>query len=293
MTEPSTETRTAPESVARKRRRLRLSILPTLCTLGNSVCGFLAICYAADASRLLAAAATAADGSAKLAMAGWMLVVGAVFDMLDGRIARLTRSTSTFGGALDSLADVVSFGVAPALIAKTLCQDVLGWHADRVIFATAAFFAACATLRLARYNAEHDEPDEAVTNFQGLPTPGAAAVVIGLAISHERLLRWFDPSEVARVLAAQVVAVGLLIGLGLLMVSRVPYFHFANRFLSGRKPVGRVALLVLLLVLMYATGAPEVVIAGLALAYALSGPVSVLPRLLRRRRDEPEPELFD
>lgn len=277
----------------RRRRRLRLSMLPTLCTLGNSVCGFLAICYAADAAVLLSVAATRSQGSEKLALAGWLLIVGMVFDMLDGRIARLTRSTSNFGGALDSLADVVSFGMAPALIAKTLCQDVLGWHADRVIFATAAFFAACATLRLARYNAEHEDPDQAVGSFRGLPTPGAAGVIIGLAISHQTLLNVLQPSADMQVAAAIVISLGLLLGLGLLMVSRVPFLHFANKFLSGRKPVGTVALFVLLFVLAYATGAPDVLIAALALVYALSGPIAVLPRLLRRKKDEPAPELFD
>ena len=277
----------------RRRKGLRLSILPTMCTLGNSVCGFLSICYAADASVLLAVEATREQGSAKLALAGWMLIVGMVFDMLDGRIARLTRSTSSFGGALDSLADVVSFGMAPALIAKVLCEDVLGWQADRVIFATAAFFAACATLRLARYNAEHEEPDQAVSDFRGLPTPGAASVVIGLAIAHERLLAWIEPSAWLRLVAAQCVAIVLLLGLGLLMVSRVPFIHFANRFLTGRKPVGRLALFVLLFVLMYATGAPDVVFAAGALVYALSGPVSVIPRLVRGKREEVVPELFD
>lgn len=283
-----------PSTPPRRRRGLRLSILPTLCTLGNTFSGFLAICYASDATALLAAGneASVAQGSAKLAVGGWLLFLGMVFDALDGRIARLTRSTSEFGGALDSLADVVTFGVAPALLAKTLCIGVLGWHAERVVFATAAFFAACATLRLARYNAEHDEPDQAVTHFNGLPTPGAAAVVAGLVMAHESLLGLTQPSAEVKMFVAQVVSIVLLIGLGLLMVSRVPFIHFANRFLTGRKPVGRLALLVLLIVLMYATGAPDVVIGALALAYALLGPAAVIPRLLRRK-DEPAPELFD
>jgi CDP-diacylglycerol---serine O-phosphatidyltransferase len=281
----------APLPPPRRRRGLRLSILPTLCTLGNSVSGFLAICYCSDATVLLASAATREAGSAKLAAAGWLIFLGMVFDALDGRIARLTRSTSDFGGALDSLADVVTFGMAPALVAKTLCTSVLGWGADRVVFATAAFFAACATLRLARYNAEHEEPDQAVQNFSGLPTPGAAAVLGGLAIAHREVLHAVDPSAVARIATAQVVSLVLLIGLGLLMVSRVPFIHFANRFLSGRKGVGQLSLFVLVIALMVATDAPAV-IAGIALLYALSGPVAVLPRLLRRR-DAAAPDLFD
>lgn len=281
----------APLPPPRRRRGLRLSILPTLCTLGNSVSGFLAICYAADATHLLESAATREAGSVKLAAAGWLIFLGMVFDALDGRIARLTRSTSDFGGALDSLADVVTFGMAPALVAKTLCTSVLGWGADRVVFATAAFFAACATLRLARYNAEHEEPDQAVQHFTGLPTPGAAAVLAGLAIAHQEVLHALEPSSVVRVFTAQVLSLVVLLGLGLLMVSRVPFIHFANRFLTGRKPVGQLALFVLVIALMFATGAPTV-IAGVALVYALSGPLAVLPRMLRRR-DADAPDLFD
>jgi CDP-diacylglycerol--serine O-phosphatidyltransferase len=264
-----------------------------MCTLGNSVCGFLAICYAADAAVLCAAEATRAAGSGKLVVAGWMLLLGMVFDALDGRIARLTRSTSDFGGALDSLADVVSFGVAPALVAKTLCLDVLHWSDTRFAFVTAAFFACCATLRLARYNVEHEVPDQAVTQFSGLPTPGAAGVVAGIAIAHPRVLGWFDATAADRVLAAQIVSLVLLVGLGLLMVSRIPFIHFANRFLTGRRPVGSVALVLLVAGLMFATEAPEVVLAAGFLAYALSGPLAVIPRLLRRRPDEAAPELFE
>lgn len=283
----------APGEAPPRRRRLRLSILPTLCTLGNSVCGFLAICYASDANALHAAAATAPQTSAKLVMAGWMIFLGMVFDALDGRLARLTRSTSDFGGALDSLADVVTFGIAPALVAKTLCQDVLGWSQDRLVFVPAAFFACCATLRLARYNAEHEEPDQAVRQFSGLPTPGAASVVAGIAIAHAKLLAWIVPAEDERIVAAQVLALGVLVLLGLLMVSRIPFIHVANRLLAGRRPVGRVALLLLVLALILANEQIELAIAAGSLLFALSGPLGVLPRLFRRRAEESEAELFE
>ena len=277
-----------------RRRRFRLSMLPTMCTLGNTVCGFLAICYAADGAALygLGTTAAAADAAAKLVLAGKLILLGMVFDALDGRLARLTRSTSEFGGALDSLADVVTFGVAPALLAKVLCQETLGWQSTRVAFVTAAFFAACATLRLARYNAEHDEPDQALGSFAGLPTPGAAGVVAGLAIAHERLLAWGGFSDTGRVVAAQVLAGVGLVGLGLLMVSRIPFIHVANRFLAGRRPVGRVALILLVVGLMVATDAPDVVVAAIFAAYALSGPLAVIPRLIRGKRED-VPELFD
>jgi CDP-diacylglycerol---serine O-phosphatidyltransferase len=284
----------APASAAppRRRRGLRLSMFPTMLTLGNLVCGFLSLAYVADATGLFLARDR--DGAAeKLAMAGWVILLGMVFDGLDGRVARLTRSTTNFGGALDSLADVVSFGVAPAMIGKTLVDQTLAATGPKMAFVTASFFAVCATLRLARYNVEHDEPDQSVHHFVGLPTPGAAGVLASLAICHRDLLAELNLSDFGRAAAANVIRFGLLTGLGLLMVSRVPYVHFANRFLSGRRPIGRIAVVLLVLALGFEfLSRAEYLLAALFLVYALSGPIAVIPRLLRRR-EEGGPELFE
>jgi len=85
----------------------------------------------------------------------------------------------------------------------------------------------------------------------------------------------------------------VLIGLGLLMVSKVPYAHFANRFLSGKRPIGRVALVILLAVVAIEFDNPAAIVAGLFLLYALSGPIGVIPRLLRGKKEEVVPELFE
>ena len=276
---------------ARKRRGLRLSMFPTMLTLGNLVCGVLAISYVADATGLFSAGETA-KAQDHLVRGGWLILLGMVFDALDGRVARLTRSTTNFGGALDSLSDLVTFGVAPALIAKTIVERTLGAPDVRMAFVTAAFFAVCAALRLARYNAEHDEPDQAVQHFNGLPTPGAAGVIAGLAIAHASLLARWPLEERGRMIAAGVLQFGFLLCLGLCMVSRVPYVHFANRFLSGRRPIGSIALLVLTVVLAMQFEFAHVVAAGF-LAYALSGPLLVIPRLIRGKREEVVPELFE
>jgi CDP-diacylglycerol--serine O-phosphatidyltransferase len=276
----------------RKRRGLRLSMFPTMLTLGNLVCGFLALSYVADATGLFNAG-VAGEAADKLVRAGWLIVLGMVFDALDGRVARLTRSTTNFGGALDSLADVVSFGVAPALIAKTMVEHSFGSTNSRVAFATAAFYAVCAALRLARYNAEHEEPDQAVTHFVGLPTPGAAGVIAGVAITHRWLLATWRPGPEGLILAADLLRFVVLIGVGLLMVSKVPYAHFANRFLSGKRPIGRVALVILLVVLAIEFDDPALIVAGLFLAYALSGLIGVIPRLIRGKKEEVVPELFE
>jgi CDP-diacylglycerol---serine O-phosphatidyltransferase len=293
MTSDSTESVGPPETAAppRKRLRLRLSMFPTMLTLGNLVCGVLALAYLADASGAFAAG-RAGDAEHLIRSAGIMILLGMVFDALDGRVARLTRTTTEFGGALDSLADVVSFGVAPALLAKTLVEQTLGSSGPKVAFVTAAFYAVCAALRLARYNAEHEEPDHAVRHFVGLPTPGAAGVLASAAVCHKSLLAQFPLDDAGRVIAADVLRFGVLIGLGLLMVSRVPYIHFANRFLAGRRPIGFIALVVLFVAL--ALHFPwEYLVGAVFVLYAVSGPVAVIPRLVRGRKEEVVPELFE
>jgi CDP-diacylglycerol--serine O-phosphatidyltransferase len=280
----------APASPKRRRRILRLSTVPTMLTLGNLVCGVLAIAYVADAwafySTNQAAAATG-----RIQLAGWMILLGMVLDSLDGRIARLTQSTSEFGGALDSLADAVTFGVAPAILTKIIIQGALAWTHPRLTFLTAGFYAICAVLRLARYNVEHEDGEEPVRSFVGLPTPGAAGVLATLAISHGMLLDAWQPSPGQMAFAAHVLGLVGLTVLGLLMVSRVPYVHVGNRLLRGRKPVGRVALLLLVVMLAIQVG-EEVALLAIFWGYALAGPCGVVLNVLRGRRDE-VPELFD
>ncbi len=292
----------AARSPQRRRRILRLSMLPTAVTLANLVCGVLAISYVVDgvAAHAIARAsvgATAVDAAAlgahKFVMAGWLILAGMACDGLDGRVARITRSTTSFGGMLDSLADVVTFGVAPALIAKALMEAPLEFAYDRTSFLTAVFFALCACLRLARYSAEHDEPTaDGVNHFSGLPTPGAAGVVAGLAILHRGFIEQATLSPRALTVVAYVIGFGVLVPLGLLMVSRVRYMHAANRLLSQRRTVGSVAILVLAVMVMLHLSIAHV-LAILFVAYAVSGPFMVLWRALRGRRRPRLPEIFD
>jgi CDP-diacylglycerol--serine O-phosphatidyltransferase len=252
-------------------------MLPTALTLGNLFCGFLAIAYAADAS----ATAFLPDAHGvfetrrleMFRMAGWMIFLGMVFDALDGSVARLSGGTSALGAQLDSICDIVTFGVAPAFLAKAVAESVglMGNHRLTLYFSV--FFAAMAALRLARYNSQHGDPEEANLWFQGLPTPGAAAVLAGMALLLPD--RDFRPGgTVLNVLPWATL------GLGLLMVSKFPYAHVTNRLLRGRKPVHYIAVGMALLVLTLAFH-PEVVLAVAALSYALSGPVVALVRRIR------------
>jgi len=269
-------------------------MVPTMLTLGNLVCGFLAIAYMADAHAILPLDAGGPEATRKVVFAGWLILLGMAFDALDGRVARMTRTTSEFGGALDSLADLICFGVAPALVAKVLIQDAYGLVHEKMAFMTACFFVVCAALRLARYNVEQEETEEAVPVFVGLPTPGAAGVIGGVAICHEGVLGWWgEMSDLGHTVAANALGFGVVAGLALLMVSRVPYTHFGNRFLRGKRPVGRLALFIFVLMVALHFAGLKVVLAVAFSLYALSGPLMYLPRVIMRRRKVEVSDLFD
>jgi CDP-diacylglycerol--serine O-phosphatidyltransferase len=250
-------------------------VLPAILTLGNLFCGFLAIAKAADA--------LAADDPRQsidlLAYAGFLIFLGMIFDALDGYVARLSGGTSAMGNVLDSLADVVTFGAAPAFLAKCIAEGPGGMADHRMTLYFSVFFALMAALRLARYSAHAGDPEEANLWFDGLPTPGAAGVIAGLAIVlPDRDLR--PESAILRLLPYATLV------LGFLMVSRLPYVHVTSRFLRGRKPVHYlvVGLVVLVLALTFHF---EASLAGACLLYALSGPAVALVR--RRRRNAGQP----
>lgn len=250
-----------------RRRRPRLvvvQVLPTLITLGNVLAGFLAISYAVDAWGRTADVAAREQLWVK---AAWMIFVGMVCDALDGRVARLTGAESAFGAELDSLADMITFGVAPALLAKSISQHALPWLPPKVATVLAMVYVLGAALRLARYNVESARvtvPNHVTRVFRGLPSPGAAGVIASIVLlRHEYGL--------------DAVAWGLLVGapvLGVLMISRFAFTHVMNRYLSGsRSPFVAVFLL---LAVFLAVEAPEATLAGVFVLYAVSGPLFFL-----------------
>jgi CDP-diacylglycerol--serine O-phosphatidyltransferase len=229
-------------------RRIRaVAILPTLFTLSNLVCGFFAIVVASRIERAgeLAPAPSPAleslrdlrnssDPTHNLMLCGGLIFLAMLMDMADGQVARMARATSDFGGQLDSLSDVVSFGVAPAILLVKMCPQFTQLHREG-IWAIAALFACCAALRLARFNVETDEGDDHST-FQGLPTPAAAAVIGSLAIFAYSLRNEINHEIFAGYdFWLQRLAPLLAIGLALLMVSRVPYPHVVTQLLRGQK----------------------------------------------------------
>jgi len=167
---------------ARIKKRLKtLPVLPTLLTAGNLACGLTAILCAASH----VPGAVRGDWQHDWLFIGAVMVfVAMICDMFDGKVARMTRTAGPFGAELDSLADVVSFGVAPAILVHRLVLGQPGVlaYGERLLWLVAVFFAVMAAIRLARYNVEHS--DEATPWFRGMPSPGAAALVCSWVMFH-------------------------------------------------------------------------------------------------------------
>jgi len=186
-----------------------------------------------------------------------MVFFAMLADMLDGRVARLTRTTSSFGGQLDSLSDAISFGVAPAFLMVKLVErhmdhlefdhfrfSLLIW---RCIFFAAIFYAMCAIIRLARFNVENEENEAAHMNFAGLPSPAAAGVIVSLVIIQQQILPRIIVRTPEMAETLDIISISLLPPItflsGILMVSRIRYPHLANQLLRGKKSLSMLLLL--------------------------------------------------
>ena len=237
------------------------SILPSLFTTGNLFLGFWSIVKALDARFAEAA----------------ILVGGAVvLDMLDGRIARLTNTQSEFGAQLDSLADAVSFGVAPALLAYCWALSTFpraGWPA-------AFLFLACGVLRLARFNVQRHVVDARF--FVGLAIPAGAAQIAAIVFAFPE-----PPTE--RWQAVLVLA--LVVVLAFLMVSTFRYRSFKGVDLRRRRSY--ITLVGIALFFLLVASHPEGSVLALASLYTVSGPFAWAASALRRRSHPGEPRAAD
>jgi len=243
---PRLKTESAKKSLLRRVRRQRLkyiAILPSLITILNGVCGFAAIVFAGKGAKL------GLGQFSYFAMSGYMILLAMIADMLDGRLARRVKSTSSFGGQLDSLCDIISFGVAPAfLMLKVLEYKLAGFAGlnpatetflERFIWLAAAGYISCAAIRLARFNVENEEDESAHMSFVGLPTPAAAGVIVSLIILNQETLPGLNVIIYALPFSA--------LGVAVLMVSRIRYPHILNQYLKGRKPFAYLIRVLLLL----------------------------------------------
>ncbi|MFO0554521.1 MAG: CDP-diacylglycerol--serine O-phosphatidyltransferase [Polyangiaceae bacterium] len=208
--------------LVRKRINLRktLFILPNLVTLSAIFCGFDSIRLSAGASRT--------DGEGDLYRAALLIVFAMFFDMLDGRVARMTKTQSAFGLQIDSLADVISFGVAPAVLVHSWTLHRFGTFGLVIAF----LYAACAAIRLARFNVltmgEDGKPSKPSKYFLGLPTPGAAGILVSIVVANHAVAGALSGAEYAWVILA------ITLGLSVLMVSNVEFRTFKDVKLNLR-----------------------------------------------------------
>ena len=242
-----------------RRRRMRrhgkrayirsVYLLPSMATLGNAVCGFAAIYVAALASSAIQSRDPWTNWWAQngFVAASYLIFLAMVFDALDGRLARFARHTTDFGGQLDSLADVVSFGVAPAFIALEVLRVELlhpstnmPFALTRLIWAIGALYFSCAAIRLARFNVSNEHGEQHHFSFLGLPSPGAGGAVAAWILMQQDLKQLGgDKNAFAMFLsrACLYLLPLIVLGTGLLMVSTIRYPHVVNRYVRGRQPV--------------------------------------------------------
>jgi CDP-diacylglycerol--serine O-phosphatidyltransferase len=256
-----------------RRRKIRephrfgrgLSIIPSLFTVGNIFCG----CYSAIS--------TLKGNYDNAALA---IGVGYLLDGFDGRIARMTNTASEFGLELDSLADMITFGVAPALLGFSWglgsipgVQADIAKHVNQMGWLATFAFLLCGALRLARFNTQTRKPVESGSKryFVGLPTPAAAGLIA--SVVH------FFKTPIT-VVGSGLLWCFLMLLLSFLMVSTVRYYSFKEFDLKKRRPgLMFVAVGMLIGIIIFYS---EIVLLAMAVIYALSGPVMKLVRLARR-----------
>jgi CDP-diacylglycerol--serine O-phosphatidyltransferase len=276
----------------------KIAVVPTLLTLGNGVCGFAAIACANKIGTAAAGSDPAASSDPYYALSGWLIIAAMLFDVLDGYVARLSKTASKFGGELDSLCDAISFGVAPAFLLLKLGPDWQRPFLHQLLAGIATIYMVCTILRLARFNVDNTPDPASHKRFRGLPSPGAAGCLASLSILrgelpqklHE-LVQEIDEATVRQTVhqTVEVLApLGALV-VALLMVSVVPYPHVTKQVLRGRRHVGhliQVFLATLIIALLR-----ESALVLLFWIYALGVPLRNMALKSLRHQQLPAPRL--
>jgi CDP-diacylglycerol---serine O-phosphatidyltransferase len=243
-----------PSAMRRRRLGRSVFILPSLFTVGNIFCGYFAILSTMNGNYARAAEA---------------IGIAIILDMLDGRIARLTHSTSDFGLQLDSLADVISFGIAPSILALVWGLSALDNH---LAWMAAFTFTICGAMRLARFNIQAGE----LRHFVGLPIPAGGGAIAATVYFFGEPLR--DPFYGS-------IMMGFVFLISLLMVSTIRYSSLKQLTL-GRKSHLTILVIALLVALVYNYSRQTYM--ALAICYCASGIVMRLYGMLRRKRQAGE-----
>jgi CDP-diacylglycerol--serine O-phosphatidyltransferase len=243
--------------------RKGIYILPNLITLLSMFSGFYSI---------------VASLNADYERAAWAIMIASVFDVLDGWVARLTHTTTRFGIEIDSLADVISFGVAPGVLVYTWTLSSFG----RVGWLGSFFLVACAALRLARFNVQMGSAEK--KHFTGLPTPASAIVIAATVLAYQEIIEILENLKLvwlANVVGKDYWVLGLTFLLAGLMVSNITYHSLKEANLKERRPFGLlVAMVVILAVVAYH---PAFMLFLISLSYVLLGIGEALYGLARRK----------
>jgi CDP-diacylglycerol--serine O-phosphatidyltransferase len=243
-------------------------ILPSLFTCANMTLGILSVMYSINGYFMKAA---------------WALVFALGCDILDGRIARMTHTTTDFGLELDSLSDLVSFGIAPAMMIYQLALKSMG----KIGVAIAVLFILCSALRLARFNVmtQNNIPLE---NFMGLPTPASAGVLVSFVLSYELLgpegyalnFKTIDILQKQMPIFFKVMPVVVVV-LSFLMVSNVPYYSFKRMKFS--RPAAMRLLVVMIVLILLIVVYPQNIFFIIFTMYALSGILMLFSKFMLKR----------
>jgi len=237
-------------------RHKGIFLLPNLITTAGLFCGFYAI---------------VASMRGDFESAAIAIFFAAIFDGLDGRVARITNTSSKFGEQYDSLADMVSFGVAPALVMYSWGLSDLG----KFGWSAAFIYVACAALRLARFNTQIDTADK--NYFTGLASPAAAAIIASTVWVCQDF-GWVGehlPPEIS-VLVSLLTAVT-----GMLMMANFPYYSFKGIDMHGRVPF--FVMILIVLAIGFVTLDPPRILLAVFLAYGVSGPITFLVKLRNKQ----------
>jgi len=264
--------------------RLKIYFLPNLLTAGNLFCGFLAL------TRIVEADPESGDFNNRIRQALGLILLACIFDLFDGRVARMGGRESPFGREFDSLADIISFGAAPAfLVHRILLADVLRGHAE-VGWFIASVYLMCGAFRLARFNCLAAMAGTGGgKEFLGFPIPAAAGVVASLTL----FILWLDERGFSKSPWLYLLP-GIMVFLSLMMVSEVKYPAFKYLDFRTKRTFPKVVLIVVLvggMILMWRKLVP-VFLPIVFLGYLLYG--FIRPRISGRYRkaieeDEDEP----
>ncbi len=247
-----------PEKKNRKRLK-PIAALPSLMTLLNAVCGFTAINFAARGLENPHELFIQKPELTFFAAAAIMIFLGMIADALDGRLARMAQTTSSFGGQLDSMSDMLTFGAAPAILMLWMVESsiseirlatpVFGTPTGKLLWLTAALYISCCALRLARFNVQNELDESAHMDFEGLPSPAAAGVLASLVLLLSDISSPGVTSLGVKIIIYSLPCIAVICGL--LMVSQVPYRHVVNHLIRGAKPFNDFVKLVFVILLLF------------------------------------------